>query len=36
MVNLEEGTVSIDFDPGTMHTDFLRGILKSLGHDILV
>nr|WP_315988277.1 heavy-metal-associated domain-containing protein [Desulforamulus aquiferis] len=36
MVNLEESTVSIDFDPGAIHLDFLRGTLRTLGHDILV
>jgi len=33
LVNLEEGTVSVDFDPGVIRTDYLRGTLKSLGHD---
>ncbi len=36
LVNLEEGTVSVEFDPGAIHTDYLRGTLRSLGHDILV
>jgi len=36
IVNLEDGTVTVDFDPGAIHTDYLRGILRSLGHDILV
>lgn len=35
LVNLEEGTVTIDFDPGAIHTDYLRGTLRTLGHDIL-
>lgn len=35
LVNLEQGTVTIDFDPGAIHTDYLRGTLRSLGHDIL-
>lgn len=36
IVNLSEGTVTVDFDPGAIHTDYLRGTLRSLGHDILV
>lgn len=36
IVNLENGTVTVDFDPGAIHTDYLRGTLRSLGHDILV
>ncbi|AEF92983.1 hypothetical protein Desca_0078 [Desulfotomaculum nigrificans CO-1-SRB] len=35
VVNLEDSTVSVDFDPGAIHTDYLRGTLRSLGHDIL-
>jgi copper chaperone len=34
-VNLEEGSVTVNFDPGVIHTDYLRGTLRSLGHDIL-
>lgn len=36
IVNLEDGTVTVDFDPGAIHTDYLRGTLRSLGHDIYV
>ncbi|GAB6179095.1 hypothetical protein JCM14036_04140 [Desulfotomaculum defluvii] len=36
IVNLEESSVTVDFDPGAIHTDYLRGTLRSLGHDILV
>lgn len=36
IVNLEDGTVTVDFDPGAIHTDYLRGTLRSLGHDIMV
>ncbi|AEG58459.1 heavy-metal-associated domain-containing protein [Desulforamulus ruminis] len=35
IVNLDEGMVSIDFDPQAIHTDYLRGILRSLGHEVL-
>lgn len=35
-VNLEESSVTVNFDPGVIHTDYLRGTLRSLGHDILV
>ncbi|GAB6159212.1 hypothetical protein JCM39194_24120 [Desulfotomaculum varum] len=36
IVNLEDATVTVDFDPGVIHTDYLQGTLRSLGHDILV
>ncbi|CCO08591.1 conserved hypothetical protein [Desulforamulus hydrothermalis Lam5 = DSM 18033] len=36
IVNLQDATVTVDFDPGVIHTDYLRGTLRSLGHDILV
>ncbi|WP_416358831.1 heavy-metal-associated domain-containing protein [Desulforamulus putei] len=36
IVNLEDGTVTVDFDPGAIHPDYLRGTLRSLGYDILV
>ncbi len=35
LVNLEQGTVTINFDPGAIHPDYLQGTLRSLGHDIL-